>query len=276
MKKDKKTIVMVILAMLLPILYKVFNFYYYKFVLNEYFLNLIPQTVRNFLGNSPLMLDAIFCLLMIIISVPLYLWSKRSNEYNIDKIQKKVFEFKDIFICLIIALGIAGVTIVWQIVARYLLTNNEVISNSVSSFDNTFASATTITAYIGYLLSVGIVGPIVEEYIFRGYLFNSLNKYLSGVWVAVVSGLYFGLWHSEPLQVVYTAIMGIILGLIYNATRNLWFPMIIHLINNLNSSLPPSIESNEIFLISFTVVKLLAIIPMFIIVYKIIKNKKTL
>lgn len=168
-----------------------------------------------------------------------------------------------------ISLGLAGITTIWQIFVRIFLMNIEAVSTNVQTFDNTFATATSFHAYLWSFLSIALLGPIIEELIFRGILFTELNRYFSSWVVVILTALYFGLWHSNPIQMFYTAILGLGLGLVYALTRNMWFPIIIHLINNMLSTLPLSLENNETFMIIMVIVKFVAIIPMILLIYKL-------
>ncbi|MBR1521757.1 MAG: CPBP family intramembrane metalloprotease [Bacteroidaceae bacterium] len=82
-------------------------------------------------------------------------------------------------------------------------------------------------------LGIGLLGPIIEEFIFRegieGYMLrNGVNK-----WVAIVgSALAFGIIHLNPAQVPFAAAMGIILGVIYYKTGNIVITSILHILNN--------------------------------------------
>ena len=82
-------------------------------------------------------------------------------------------------------------------------------------------------------LCVGVIGPIIEEFIFRegveGYMLrNGVNK-----WVAIVgSALAFGIIHLNPAQVPFAAAMGIILGIIYYMSGNIVLTSILHIQNN--------------------------------------------
>ena len=82
-------------------------------------------------------------------------------------------------------------------------------------------------------LSIGIAGPIIEEFIFRegilGYMLRSgINK-----WAAITaSALVFGIIHLNPAQIPFAAGMGIILGIIYYKTGNIVIPCILHILNN--------------------------------------------
>lgn len=142
----------------------------------------------------------------------------------------------------ILTLGMNGISSLWFMLVVLGLQSIPLIADSLESFDNTWS---TIEAepYIWPLLSVVIVGPIVEELLFRGILFHYLEKVNTGWFPIIISGILFGLWHMEPVQVVYTTLMGIALGLIYAKTRNLKVTISLHMLNNFLSTLPPSLDT---------------------------------
>ena len=82
-------------------------------------------------------------------------------------------------------------------------------------------------------LSIAILGPIAEEFIFRegilGYMLRSgMNK-----WVAIMaSALVFGIIHLNPAQVPFAAGIGFIFGIIYYRTGNIVITSILHILNN--------------------------------------------
>lgn len=79
--------------------------------------------------------------------------------------------------------------------------------------------------------TVAIVPAICEEILFRGVVLKNLLPY--GRTVAILgSGLLFGLMHCNPLQLFYTATLGVVLGYVYVKTRSLFACMFIHFCNN--------------------------------------------
>ncbi len=80
--------------------------------------------------------------------------------------------------------------------------------------------------------SAGIVAPLVEETVFRGYLYPILKKY-TGAWFALISSsLLFGIIHVSLVPFIPLAIFGAILVLLYEYTKTLWAPVIAHAIFN--------------------------------------------
>ena len=82
------------------------------------------------------------------------------------------------------------------------------------------------------LLTTGILAPIVEEIAFRRGIQKAVtNKFGSVIGIAVAS-ITFGVMHGNLFQGVFAALMGIILGVVYDKTGNLWYTTIIHIVNN--------------------------------------------
>jgi membrane protease YdiL (CAAX protease family) len=85
-------------------------------------------------------------------------------------------------------------------------------------------------------LTVGAVvaAPIAEELVFRGLLLQTLWRYLSHAWLAIVlSGLAFGLIHHEqPQDVLPLVTMGVILGYVRVRYRSLSACILAHALFN--------------------------------------------
>ncbi|CAM6081935.1 unnamed protein product [Calypogeia fissa] len=83
------------------------------------------------------------------------------------------------------------------------------------------------------LISVtGVLAPILEETIFRGFLMTSLTKWLPTPVAVLISAFAFAGAHLTPGEFPQLAALGVILGFSYAQTRNLLTPMLIHSIWN--------------------------------------------
>jgi len=83
------------------------------------------------------------------------------------------------------------------------------------------------------VLSSVIVGPIIEEIIFRYLLTDNLRKFNNRVVTILFASLIFALMHSGIINIIYTFILGIILNTIYIKNKNLLYPLIVHSSANL-------------------------------------------
>ena len=81
------------------------------------------------------------------------------------------------------------------------------------------------------LISVGIVGPICEELVFRKLLIDRFSRF-GNTFAVIVSGLMFGLFHVNLQQFFYAFALGVIFGYIYVKTRNIVYSSILHMIIN--------------------------------------------
>jgi membrane protease YdiL (CAAX protease family) len=93
------------------------------------------------------------------------------------------------------------------------------------------ADESTALAVITGIFVVGMAPP-VEEFFFRGFLYQALRNRI-GVWGgAMASGLLFGAIHFKPEFLVPLAILGTILALLFERTGSLWPCILVHALNN--------------------------------------------
>lgn len=85
---------------------------------------------------------------------------------------------------------------------------------------------------IGSFVSVFAVGailaPIVEEVLFRGFLFAGLRKYLNLRVAVLASGALFGALHFQLYAFPVLFMLGVLLALLYYRTGSLLMPILMH------------------------------------------------
>jgi membrane protease YdiL (CAAX protease family) len=83
------------------------------------------------------------------------------------------------------------------------------------------------------IFSLALLAPLLEEVLFRGAIQGVLMHYFGRPWPAIiVSALVFGIFHLNPVQIVYATLLGIVLGWIYYRTRSLLSVIVGHVLNN--------------------------------------------
>ena len=82
------------------------------------------------------------------------------------------------------------------------------------------------------ILFMGILAPIVEEYIFRKQFIDHTGMY-GGKAAVIASAVSFGLFHGNLPQFFYTSILGLLLGYIYLKTGKLRYTIGLHVMVNL-------------------------------------------
>ncbi|MGI6211736.1 MAG: CPBP family intramembrane glutamic endopeptidase [Anaerovoracaceae bacterium] len=83
------------------------------------------------------------------------------------------------------------------------------------------------------ILSVGVLGPVFEELLFRGILYRGIRS-MGGFWVsAILTSALWGVSHMNFTQGVATFLMGLLLCFFYETYRSLILVILIHMGNNI-------------------------------------------
>lgn len=206
-----------------PLIYFLFQFILI-FLLSYYYVS-NGNDVNLF--NDYLSTKQIYVALIVaIIFIPLLI-----NDY---KKYKKQINTKINYFYLII-LGVI-LSLMYNVFAYYL---NFALKTSL--FDNNSNVAVT-------LLSTGILGPIIEELMFRGIIYNELKSKYSNMKSILITTIFFAIIHINIIQILYALIIGFILIFVYEKYNNIKAPIILHMASNITTTLflPLLIKNNLI------------------------------
>jgi hypothetical protein len=83
------------------------------------------------------------------------------------------------------------------------------------------------------LVCVHAVSVNVGEVLARGYIFQTIQLQSNGIWAIIVTSIIFVLYHAAGLQgnwlpALNVFLAGILFGVAYYRTGNLWLPIAIH------------------------------------------------
>lgn len=84
------------------------------------------------------------------------------------------------------------------------------------------------------IIATSVIAPVAEELIFRGVFYNMLKDALPlrRRLAALISGftvsVFFGIYHGNILQGLYTFLFSILLVIIYERTGSIWGPVLVH------------------------------------------------
>ena len=101
--------------------------------------------------------------------------------------------------------------------------------------DNVMLQITGQISPLANLLIIVLCAPVMEELLFRKFLVDRTIKYGEGVAI-VFSGLTFGLFHGNLVQFTYAFVLGMFLAFLYVKTRNLLYPILLHMMQNFMGS----------------------------------------
>lgn len=88
------------------------------------------------------------------------------------------------------------------------------------------------------ILAIGLLGPALEELIFRGVLYHILRQTrLKAAGAIVVLATAWGVMHSsyDPSTVAFIVLDGLLLGAARYTTASIWTPIAMHAMGNLYS-----------------------------------------
>lgn len=123
-----------------------------------------------------------------------------------------------------------AVFVVLSIVAG-IVTPIDLEQRQELGFDNLFIYSDRLVA----LVSLVILPPIVEETVFRGFLFTGMRKKLKFLWAALITSAMFAALHllgsSDGLlwiAALDTLVLSLVLCYLRERTGALWAPMMLH------------------------------------------------
>lgn len=264
MTKNKVDLWYKIRFIMVPVL-SIIAYYYLTKYLNmmafELFLEILKIPMIQFIEFMYLS-DILIALIQLIIFFVIYKLAVRRNE---DELRTKL-NLKDISFSVMTGIGVSGISFIWLIIA-----------GKIPEFQAQIAAMKEGNAMIGggslhgVFLSAVIAAPIVEEVIFRGVVLGSFRK-IFPAWASIlISAVIFGVYHMNPVAIVYATVMGIIAGVVYEKKQNLLFPIMLHMANNFMGLLQDFVPAG-IGVTVVNVVSLVMILPMCYIVYRMIKS----
>ncbi len=101
--------------------------------------------------------------------------------------------------------------------------------------DKTYGSLLTVHTVFGGLLViivVAIVPAICEEVMFRGYIQRSFEFRLKPFWAALITAVFFGIYHFNPYGLLPLIGLGFYFGYAAYMSNSIAVPMSLHFFNN--------------------------------------------
>jgi membrane protease YdiL (CAAX protease family) len=86
---------------------------------------------------------------------------------------------------------------------------------------------------VGTALAASVAAPILEEFVFRGYIYSVLRRYLGIGPGMLLSALLFGAIHGNVMAFPALCVLAMCLTLAYETTGSLAVPMTMHAVFNL-------------------------------------------
>lgn len=95
------------------------------------------------------------------------------------------------------------------------------------------ASMNSFKEYLVALFMIAALPALFEETFFRGGMQNLLTRSTHNAWLAIImTSVVFSLVHFSFYGFLARVCLGIVLGLIYYYSKNLWLSVVAHFVNN--------------------------------------------
>jgi len=121
----------------------------------------------------------------------------------------------------VVTIGVANV--------QYTFTHQKPEEAAITLFTSTHDPALIVL----FTFLATIAEPFMEEFVYRGFLFNALLRYMP-VWAAAtLSGIIFGASHGSPTALLPLAASGVVLAYVYERSGSLTASMLTHALFNL-------------------------------------------
>ena len=130
--------------------------------------------------------------------------------------------------------------------------------------DSYMTSSSAIDNSILAWVTAVIMAPVLEEIVFRGFMYTRLKKGLPVVFAAIFTSLVFGVVHGTIIWAIYTFIFSLILIWVFERFQSLTACILLHLGYNLSGMLMSFIpeEAGVLVLVLF-VVSIFAVVVMY-------------
>ncbi len=214
----------------------------------------------------------------------IYLLITKSSFKDTLKLNK--LHWQDTLLIILLAFIVQPVMTFFSLISTFFF-NNEVGS---------FIYEITSTPYILLVGLVALLPSITEEITIRGIVlsgYENKNKYVA----AIITGLFFGIFHLDAQQFLYATVLGFVFALVVRITNSIYSSMIMHFIINgtsvsfakiakiITESSPIAVETTEfslkninsgeklLLLITYGIIAIIFSILVFLIIYALEKLK---
>ena len=121
----------------------------------------------------------------------------------------------------------------------------------------------TIPFYV-VLICTGILGPILEEILFRGIVYNKLKAFNTNMASIIICSILFGIFHLDIINGIYGFGISFILIYLYEKYNTLYAPILLHIILNVTGLVIVKLGILNILVVNISLLVLSILILAFI------------
>ena len=115
-----------------------------------------------------------------------------------------------------------------SIISSFLLSTGEPKKENLQEIVQTLMTNDDISLKIAIALSAIIFAPLIEEVIFRGYLYPVIKRFSHPIFSCVITSLLFAVIHSNLEGLMPLFLLAIVLTIFYEISKSIWVPILMH------------------------------------------------
>lgn len=155
----------------------------------------------------------------IVILIPVYLYMYKKFRGHLKFTGKTKGLYFTVILGVFASLGISKVMTILPIdgiLGNYSELSKNMMKNNISL----------------QIITLIILGPLMEELLFRGLIYGNLKLFTEKTIAAYVTSIIFGVYHFNLVQGMYTFVLGILLVYVFEKYETLIAPYLLHLAAN--------------------------------------------
>ena len=114
---------------------------------------------------------------------------------------------------------------------NFMLTILPIPEEMLGDLTSGMGSLTSYPFWLAIIVNANLI-PILEEVVFRGYIFSRLGKAMPAVVAAVISSVVFGLCHGGLVWAIWAGIVGLIICVVRIKSGSIIPGIVFHIIMN--------------------------------------------
>lgn len=173
------------------------------------------ENMNNIINNNTLLVT----LITIVICIPVFWHMLKKQRGNLAFTGVKRRLYVNVIAGVLASLGISKLVTLFPIdgiLGNYGETAKNVMSQDI----------------IMQIVTLILLGPFMEEVLFRGLIYNRLKIISEKTIAAYISAIIFGVYHMNLVQGLYTFVLGVLLVYVYEKYKTIWAPYLLHMAAN--------------------------------------------
>ena len=206
-----------------------FLFFGYIVVISEAFWSRIFPIFKA--GNFRMIINTSFLDLLAVVLVMYFTVIQYKEDIKALGISVNNF-FRNVFYGIVgyialvpVLILILAITVIVINITKYVPQRQPVVELFLKETNPTFLTYSSLFA--------AVVGPIIEELFFRGFMYGALKKYIGIPWSMVLTAAIFAALHTQIVGFLPILALGLLLAYLYEKTGTLVASITVHTIHNL-------------------------------------------